>query len=361
MIYAYTHFNVGDDLFIKILCERYPNTRFILHAPREYKKTFKEINNMHLYPNDSIFIRGFNYVFRKLHMYNFSQHLIAKTCDLVVHIGGSLFIQNINWRDDLRNTKALKIKDKPFFLLGPNFGPFHDQAFYLEHRDIFKQYTDICFREKHSYNLFKDLSNVRLADDIVFQLKKQNVQQTEKSVVISVIKPSIRKSLESYDAVYYEKISDITVDLIEKGYNITLMSFCEFEGDQEAIESIMKLVPTKHSQMITKHFYKHNLEDTLNIIARSSFVIATRLHAMILGWVYNKPVFPIVYNDKMTYIMSDIGFKGLSSDFKRLHTLKSDQVLKSIEINAIDVSKQTVSAEKHFEKLDAYLAINEKG
>lgn len=33
MVSAYTEFNLGDDLFIKVLCERYPDTRFMIIAP----------------------------------------------------------------------------------------------------------------------------------------------------------------------------------------------------------------------------------------------------------------------------------------------------------------------------------------
>ena len=41
-VYAYTRQNLGDDLFIKILCERYPNTQFVLYAPNVYKDIFKD-------------------------------------------------------------------------------------------------------------------------------------------------------------------------------------------------------------------------------------------------------------------------------------------------------------------------------
>ena len=33
---------------------------------------------------------------------------------------------------------------------------------------IFKICTDICFRDKYSYNLFKDIENVRYAPDYAF-------------------------------------------------------------------------------------------------------------------------------------------------------------------------------------------------
>ncbi|MED5076898.1 polysaccharide pyruvyl transferase family protein [Geobacillus stearothermophilus] len=171
-----------------------------------------------------------------------------------------------------------------FFLLGANFGPFTDMDFYLQHKEIFKHFTDICFREKYSYSLFADLPNVRVASDIVFQLRRQNIyRQTKKQVIISVIKPSIREYLSGYDEVYYKKIKDITIYFVEKGYDVTLMSFCKNEGDSEAIKNIMKLIPNEYLNKVIEYSYQSNIDKALNIIAGSSFVVATRFHAMILG------------------------------------------------------------------------------
>src|SRR5690554_2102032 len=115
MVYAYTHFNLGDDLFIKILCERYPQTTFVLYAPKQYKYSFKEINNLRVFSNDLLMLQGFNYVCRLLNIDNSFQRLLAKTCDAAILIGGSLFIQNDNWEVNLKNTKHLAIKGKPLF------------------------------------------------------------------------------------------------------------------------------------------------------------------------------------------------------------------------------------------------------
>ncbi|WP_142339109.1 polysaccharide pyruvyl transferase family protein [Priestia megaterium] len=355
MIYAYTQFNLGDDLFIKVLCERYPNTNFVLYAPSRYKITFKEINNITFYPSDSIINRGVNYLFRKLGLNEVIRRILVRRCNAVVQIGGSLFIQGENWKGILEHTEAMKPKDKPFYLLGTNFGPYSNSDFYESYKEIFRNYTDICFRDQYSYNLFKDLNNTRLADDVIFQLKTQQIRKQENNIIISVIKPSIREHLSQYDEIYYNKIKDIAIYFIEKGYYVTLMSFCELEGDKEAVENIVDLIPSEFSVRVKKHYYTTNIEDTLNLIAQSSFIVATRFHSMILGWVFNKPVFPIIYSEKMTNVMKDVGFKGLFTDFKNINSVKPEQVFECIQMNLLDVSKQVKRAEGHFEKLDKYL------
>ncbi|PHD75783.1 hypothetical protein COF64_11410 [Bacillus sp. AFS043905] len=359
MVYAYTNFNLGDDLFIKILCERYPNTKFILSAPSEYKTLFKKVNNISCFPSDQVIVRGINYIARKLKISNdIIGKFLANNCDAAIFIGGSLFIQSDNWKKSIEKTKSMRIKNRPFFLLGANFGPYKDKEYYLSHKEIFKEYTDICFRESASYDIFKDLSNVRMADDIIFQLNKQEVTQKQengKNIVISVIKPSIRKHLSNYDEIYYRKIKDIVMYFTMKGYIVNLMSFCELEGDKEAIERIVNLIPEESLNMVNKHYYKLNIEETINLIKQSSFVVATRFHSMILGWLFNKPVFPIVYSDKMTNVMKDIGFNGFYTNFHNIDTLEPKLVFDCTKTNLIDVSMQVQSAIKQFEKLDKYL------
>ncbi|MEI4829869.1 polysaccharide pyruvyl transferase family protein [Bacillus sp. FJAT-53711] len=356
MVYAYTHHNLGDDLFIKILCERYPKVKFILYAPNRYKSCFKNIKNISIIPSDLLIFRGINYIFRKLKVNRFFvRELIANKCDAMVYIGGSLFIQGEDWKEGIENVKSMQIKSKPFFLLGANFGPFKEKEFYLAYKEIFKGYTDVCFREKYSYDMFNDLNNVRMADDIIFQLEREGSQQPKNSIVISVIKPSIRKHLKNYDEIYYEKIKDIATYFIEKGYEITLMSFCESEGDLEAVEKIMNRIPKEYLSNVTTYLYELNIREALSIIEKSSFVVATRFHSMILGWVYNKPVFPIVYSEKMTNVMRDVDFKGAYTEFNNIDSLNPEEVFKSMETNLIDVSNQIDNAKRHFEKLDEYL------
>lgn len=359
MVYAYTKLNLGDDLFIKILSERYPNTMFYLYAPKEYKQLFKDINNIKVFSKNNPIYRLINLFSRMINYDNLLiRTLLAKKSHASVHIGGSLFIQDERWKKRYEDYKHLQFNGKPFFLLGANFGPFEDEDYYLCYKELFKQYTDICFRENYSYELFSKLPNVRKADDIIFQLKTKPSKNDNRNVAISVIKPSIRKYLSNYDEIYYKKIKDITIYFIDKGYTVSLMSFCESEGDREAIQEIMKILPDDKLDMVKAHYYKYNIDGTLKVIEESDFIIASRFHSMILGWISNKPVFPIVYSNKMTNVMDDVGFQGFYTDFNNIEKLKPSDVYESMKSNLISVSKQIKNSEGHFKLLDRYL-INE--
>lgn len=353
MIYAYANFNLGDDLFIKILCERYPETQFLLYAPSKYRHSLRELRNISIFPSNNLFKRTINFLMRLLKVdYSFRKS-VAKKSDAIVHIGGSIFMQKDNWTG-LKSVKK-EILEKPHYILGANFGPYQSEQYYTDHYNLFKNYTDVCFRDTYSYELFKDLDNVRMANDIVFQLDNKKLIISDKSIVISVIKPSYRENLQSYDNVYYQKIKDIVLLFSGKGYKVRLMSFCEKEGDQEAIEKIIQLLPEKNMKYVSTYFYKYNIDEALEVIASSSFMIATRFHAMILGWVFKKPVFPIAYSEKMNNAMDNINYKGSFINLKEIDHLKSIEVYESMKTNFIDVSDQAKDAEKHFDKLDEYL------
>lgn len=353
MIYAYTNFNLGDDLFIKILCERYPETQFYLYAPSNYKYSLKNMKNITLYPSDKILNRLVNYGIKILKLKSSLRTIIANKSDAIVHIGGSIFMQRGVWTG-LKDDRKVKVK-KPYYVLGSNFGPYQDEKFHSDHYELFQEYTDICFRDTQSYELFKDLNNVRLADDIVFQLKVQDRITMGEKVVISVIKPSFRKDFEHCDDIYYKKIKDITVSFVERGYTVVLMSFCEREGDKEAIEKITSIIPKEVMPNVQKYYYKHNIEEALDVISSSVFVVATRFHAMILGWVFKKPVYPIAYSKKMNNVMENLNFKGSYINLKEISNLNPLEVYESFERNLLDVSGQAKNSERHFEKLDEFL------
>lgn len=357
-INAYSEFNLGDDLFIKILCERYPNTLFYIYAPENYKVLFQDVKNLKVIPKNKLMIKAVNYLSRKLFKKkNFYKKKFIDKCDATLYIGGSLFIQESNWRKYLDSVKQMKVPNRPFFLLGANFGPYNNIEFYNESRKLFNEFEDICFRDEKSYDLFKDLTNVRKADDIVFQLAENNLvqQMSSKNIIISVIKPSFRKNLKGNDEIYYNKISDIASYFAENEYTVTLMSFCEFEEDNKAINEIRKKIPKHLTSKISNYYYKLNLTEALNLIENSSFIVGTRFHAMILGWVFNKPVYPIVYSEKMTNVMSDVGFKGNYTLFSDLENLDPYVVFQSMERNLLDISEQKLNSQNQFLKLDEFL------
>lgn len=358
MIYAYTNINLGDDLFIKVLCERYPHTQFILQG-EGYKKIFKSIPNLKCYTKEFFIVRVINKLLRviglnKIQLPKIKELLLKKRVNGFVYIGGSMFMENEWWEENLKLLNSRVKGDRPFYMIGCNFGPYSSQQFYIQHKQMFQKCKDICFREEYSYQLFRDMSNIRKADDVVFGLRTP-LGKRDNKVIISVIDLSNREELKNYNKTYIDKIVQLCKYIIKQGDQVVLMSFCEVEGDGEAIDKVTNLLEEEYRRNVIKSYYRGNIDEMLEIFKNSKLVIATRFHSMILGFNLGIPVFPIIYSKKMKNVLDDIEFKGISVDIRDIKSINVEDIYNSISTNLIDVSQQKQGAEKQFEKLDIFL------
>lgn len=352
-IYAYMNTNLGDDLFIEMLCDRYPDTEFYTVTR---SRTFKNIKNLKTIPTVPLLDGAFNRLGLNIGINSMLSRFISNFCDGIVNIGGSIFIQPENWQKKTKEFKKSILKNKPFFVIGSNFGSYSSQEYYFEFKSLFKKTTDICFRDEYSYNLFSDLKNVRKASDIVFSYTPKIEIEVKKNIVISVIQLSDRKNLKKYKENYKEHIVELIRKFIKKGYIITMMGFCKNQGDEQAINEINQMLEKKEKKYVESYIYTGDLEEALKVIQKSSFVLGSRFHAMILAWIFNKPVYPIIYSDKSLNVIEDIDFEGVFSKIESLEKVNIDEVVKSLnENNSIDIKKQVSSASNQFKKLDEFL------
>ncbi|MGL6066418.1 MAG: polysaccharide pyruvyl transferase family protein [Cetobacterium sp.] len=355
LIKAYAHLNLGDDLFIKMLCERYENTQFYLYATPEYEE-LKGIdsNNLNILINNNFFKKVFFHLGRKIGISNILEDLKSRKMDGVVNIGGSIFIENNFSEEDFKiREKNLKF-GKNYFVLGANFGPYKNEEFKETYFNFFKECKDICFREKYSYELFKDLENVRYGNDIVFSLKRDAVE-TEDYVLFSIVLPSGREGFKGIESEYFNRLKSLILDVIKDGKKVKLMSFCQEERDEEAIIKLLNMIPNQQHKNISKYFYRGDINEALDTINKAESVVATRFHAMILGFVFKKPVFPIIYSKKMTNVLEDLEFKGNFASLDNLKNLNYEKFKENVALEENSLVKASQDGEKHFLKLDEFL------
>lgn len=363
---VYTQINLGDDLFIKMVLERYPNSVFYLNANPSYKNIFSNYTNLEIYTSDSSksFASRFkNLIFRKLYPRGY-QNLLRKNVldenglyfdntDFFISIGGSIFIQpyNFPYYADVEyyNIVNEKYIDKNVFFIGCNFGPYNDSKYLSSYNTIFSKATDVCFRENSSKKLFSELKTVRAKPDVVFGLNYNSSPKEFKSVGFSIITPRNNISAENYISKYVDLINFYQ----ELGYSIYLFSFCKKEGDEDTINTIVdKLI---NNQGIHKIFYDGNIDSFLSIYSKVEKVYCGRFHAMILSMIFNQKIYPIVYSKKMINVLNDINYAGkylLIEDFENLIPSEVDLEFDS---NKYEISQTKLDASKQFEILDSYL------
>ena len=328
MLYGFFGHNVGDDAFFDMLFKRYPDTMFyIMHDP-SYAEFFSRYPNVRFYDAtrpDIIKINAFGEKFNKSNLF---EKMLLKICDGVVHIGGSIYQQISNWQLDFDIRQKRKLRGKKFFAVSNNFGPYTDNSYRDMWAGEFKKWTDICFRDRYSYNLFSDIPIVRYAPDLLFRFPIEK-KESEKKVSVSVIDTlaPFRTIEKSTVEAYENKIVELIKRFSSDGYAVSLLSFCAFAGDNAAADRILAALPEEISSKVKNVVYSNNLNEITNEIETSEYVVATRFHAMILGYIAGKKVLPICYSEKMSNVISDLSLSESIITLDKLSSLTADELI----------------------------------
>lgn len=368
--------NLGDDLFLKVLCERYPNITFHIQLYKENKAVFENIPNLVMHRRivgknkfttymmtifeiiKNKFSKRINGLYLNIGPFLFFQ----EKPDTYIEIGGSMFMidKDIDVKKSRPFKTRMKIRDtvNNFFVLGTNFGPYNSEQQKNDYSFFFSRTTDTCFRDKASYEIFSSLSNVRYEADIVLSLSPIKSKNMRKYIVISIIDLNEKKDVDDVldkDNSYEKWLIDIVKEYSRQGEHILLFSFCDSQGDNKMSERIADSLTEEQIAQVSLYSHK-NIEDSLEVISKSKKIIATRFHSMILGWVNQIPTFVISYSQKtdnaikscfpeQNYVemknICDISFNDLESRFSIINSVQLDYLRNS--------------AEKQFELLDENL------
>lgn len=354
---AYLEKNLGDDLFVYIIANRYNKTEFTAFS---YEKYSKLSDNLIIKSNPKIrlFIRLINKLIRELKFNNYivPENLYKRDKDILIHIGGSLFCEKNNmkyWRNTLK-LEYYKCNLK-YYILGSNFGPYKNDEFVTLMNEFFSKAEDVCFREEYSYNLFKNLPNVRYASDIVFTLNTSDIKIINSKKVIMSVVDCGRKAKQEYKELYENKIIEMSRYFIKNGYEVTLISYCKAEKDEEAIESILAKCDSKLKEKINTYYYRGNIEEALNVMGDCQIVVGTRFHANIIGLLLGKTIIPIAYSDKTINVLKDMNFNGRVLKVQDIDKFDVNSLTEDDLNYKHDISFQIKDAQKQFEKLDELL------
>lgn len=361
---GYFQNNVGDDLMIEILMNRYPGVAF--WGYKDNQKKSRRMEDANYISVDDIYRKygRLNSLINKItrgHRKDYLIHLIKKCiehrCCCAVGIGGSLYGE---WESGievrLQYEDSKRINGKPYFILGANFGPYKNPSYY----DAFKEYFHTCdvvsFRDQTSFDLFGDMPMIQWAPDIVFNIDK-GIISDKSTVLISVIDINENKhaDLRDYSEAYFRFIGNLCKTILERNNVPILVSFCRAEGDERAISKIRNTVSPSISERIQTYLYDGNTEEVLDLFRSAHYVVATRFHAMILALKFQKPFFAIAYDQKLVNVLKDMQLESYC-DFKDIEKITMETALnQKNEMSTERIEKIEKQAERHFDALDAFL------
>lgn len=292
------------------------------------------------------------YMYKILKKFSWEKYLAGKF-KTVVTIGGSMFME----RNDSNKDFSMGKKNNRY-ILGINFGPYKTEKYYQNIHNMLSKVKDVCFREKYSYDLFKDLPNVRCASDIVFSMNTSDINITKrKRVIISIISPEYKLNAE-----YKEQYENVMLQLIQmfmkKEYEVMLMSFCKMEHDEEEIQNILNKMDEEQRKKVETYYYNGNIEGAMNVLADSQVIVGGRFHANILGLLLSKSIIPVLYSDKTLNVLKDMNIDAPVIDIRNLKDFDISSITDADLNKVYNVEKEKIDAQRHFEKLDIELGRN---
>ena len=358
-LYAYDRQNLGDDLFVHTITRRYPDVQFYMWSGRENRKTFQALPNLKVVDRDSALVHALDWL-RPSFVSRYRAWL-EKRCDAVVYIGGSIFMEYENWEQTL-TWWEYEAKNRPFFVMGANFGPYKTEGYRNKLAEIFRDVKDICFRDRYSYEKFHEVPTVRCAPDILFSFPMPKAPVVEKQLFVSPIDCASRgegeNSLSAYSEYYISTLSGLLKRYLSDGYRLVLASFCKAEGDDHAIAQLLSAMSVRQADPRVRilSYDGTNVDEMTGAIAESEYVIATRFHAAILALAAGRPVFPIVYSDKTIHVLEDMGFHGKFADLRNMKPISYADSRANLDVPQImDTGSLAKKAQGHFAKLDDLL------
>lgn len=357
----YMAFNLGDDLFLDILAKKYPNSEFTVNYLGEnYDEFISQYNNIKRRKYTM-----FNKIEQRLklrdHITNYEK--VAEEHNALIFIGGSIFREedyhHSLYQDRMKMVKEFQKRDKPIFIIGANFGPYETEQFYNDYYELFKLCDDVCFRDLYSYELFKNLSQVRYAPDIVFQMDVEAYKAlpSKNRVGYSIIDVRHKSGLSSYHHDYISNTVKSIELLVDKGYDCHLISFCEQEGDLEIIKIIRSNLSLNALHKVFTYDYKGNLIEAIKLIATFDLFVAARFHANIMAVKLGVGVMPIIYSKKTTNMLEDIKLNDIVINMEELHLQHDEITLNKALDNKTNLTAISNHANSHFDKISEFLEI----
>lgn len=327
---AYARKNLGDDFFIKMLLDRYPMHHFYMKIlDYSFLSELDQYINLHIIQEPD--------TDENLSRINVNDY------DAYIYIGGSIFMEGgkvYNLSNKFYDfVKKCKDYNKPFCYVSCNYGPYNTQEYFELSKRNFEICTDICFRDKYSYNLFSYIKNVRYAPDFAYTYPIKDEGKIPNSVGISVIDLSIRCDLKNKENDYINMLAKNITNYVNDGKRVYLFSFCKYEGDESAIKKIINKLDSNKNVYVIK--YDGNIDNFINIYSKMEYNICARFHAMILSCIAKQKAYVMSYSKKIENVINDLNlnlpvlnFKDVNenliinlSDFSNIESDKIDLII----------------------------------
>ncbi len=365
VLFACIEKNIGDDLFIYTICKRYPDITFIISHAAKYGSIaqlgnvkFSRLLQFWLF-FDVIEERNLLRKLVRRIMLFILQVFMGKHQIGVMIVGNAFKNYNYHGAEQIQWLAERQRLVTKFYLISTNFGPYNDARWVDDCAEVFQRLEDVCFRDQSSFSLFSNLPNVRIAPDAIFTFGNHVADfrdDKEKNIIISLIDcnyPGRASWLHKCTKPYENSMVSVINEAIINGYTITLLN-ANAAQDYEASKRVRDACNNPNKIQIIN--YEGHLDVVFELYQHASFIIATRLHAIILALLYGIPVLPIVYDSKVKGVLDSCCFSEPAVSIEESECISFDFIKNLFKKYSFELPVEIINrANDQFAELDKVL------
>jgi colanic acid/amylovoran biosynthesis protein len=355
LLSAYLDSNIGDDLFVDQLADRYRDHQFDLICENPASLSIDLLRHQN--------IRTVGLKQALLELYSF---------DVLVIVGGSIF-QDIPayYKYDFRRNALVtlaRILGKAVFIIGCNIGPIHSKVGERFTRYCFALANAVSVRDSASFALlefWRCRTPYTMGSDLIFSYPfklSRKISPQPRRLGISVVNVN-RPKAET--ALYVQKLAELARVHLHKGVGQEV-TFFGFNGggngqnDSLPIAAIVRQLEAYHRQIKVQQYGPSvAISEFVESFVSCDYVVCSRFHSVVLALSFGIPFFPIVYSGKTLNLLHDIGYTGEVGHYLTMKDVDARAVL--TELNrperSLSVSRHYIeSSHSHFAALDHFIA-----
>ncbi len=255
--------------------------------------------------------------------------------DLICSTGGTYLVEHYEIDHRLFDFELCRILGTPLVFFTQSLGPFTDPRNVERLRAVFTRAPFVLLRDERSRGHLLDIGvppqRLSVCADAVFALADEEQVEEGKVRAIPDVAPRVaisvrhwthfaRRSPERGMALYRASVAAIVTELVQShGAKVTFVSTCQgiseyWTHDTHTADEIVALVDEEVRTHVRVDRGFHDPLALRDMLATFDFVVATRMHAVILSLIAGTAVLPIAYEFKTQELFEGLGAADLVLD-----------------------------------------------
>jgi colanic acid/amylovoran biosynthesis protein len=280
---------------------------------------------------------------------------LYRTAHSVITTGGTYLVENYNLWKRIAQFHIDDALGKGTIFFTQSLGPFHNDFNRRNMRKILNRSPLILLRDEkslsHISSLVADRGKCHVVADAVFALADTSrIERILRSAKPPAPTGRVAVSVRNWNYVrdrqdgmrrYMDAVGQMVASLVRQGKQVTFVSTCQgvpeyAHDDSRTAEAIVdRLDPSIAGHVAIDRSF-HTPDELMKLAKGFDFVVATRMHMMILSLCVGTPVLPIAYEFKTRELAARLGLSEVLLD---IDTISADEAVAKLKIFSDDLEE----------------------